>query len=100
VSLSKASSAETLFAAHKLVQQADRQIERTVKLVTQQQILEDVPPAGEGFPMRKWSIKIVAVNQQGNEVPASFVDKVTYKLHPSFDKPLRRMSASVPANRL
>lgn len=40
--------------------------------------------------MRKWSIKIVAVGKDGSDVPASFIDKVTYKLHPSFDKPTRR----------
>jgi len=64
-------------------------IERTIKLVTQSQILIDLPPAGEGFPMRKWSIKIVAVGPDGSDVPATFVDKVTYKLHPSFEKPTR-----------
>lgn len=52
-------------------------------------MLADVPPAGEGFPMRKWSIKIVAVSPDGQELPASFVDKVTYQLHPSFAKPTR-----------
>jgi transcription initiation factor IIF auxiliary subunit len=101
VSSSKASSAETLFAAHKLVQQVDTQIELTVKVVTQQQIIGDVPPAEEGFPMRKWSIEIVAVNQQGKEVPPIFIGEVTYHLHPSFYvEPDRRISASAPADRL
>ena len=40
--------------------------------------------------MRKWSIKLVAVGPDGSELPASFIDKVTYNLHPSFAKPTRR----------
>jgi transcription initiation factor TFIID/TFIIF subunit len=47
----------------------------------------------EGFPMRKWSIKIVAIGQDGAELPASFIDKVTYNLHPSFPKPTRSTSS-------
>jgi len=39
--------------------------------------------------MRKWSIKLVCVGPNGNEVPASFIEKVTYKLHPTFEKPTR-----------
>lgn len=39
--------------------------------------------------MRKWSIKIVTVGPDGQELPAIFIDRVTYKLHPSFEKPTR-----------
>ena len=39
--------------------------------------------------MRKWSIKIVAVGPDGQELPAIFIDRVVYKLHPSFEKPTR-----------
>ena len=39
--------------------------------------------------MRKWSIKLVAVGPNGTEVPASFIERVTYKLHPTFEKPTR-----------
>ena len=42
--------------------------------------------------MRKWSIKLVAVGPDGSELPAAFIDKVTYNLHPSFAKPTRRIS--------
>ena len=49
-----------------------------------------MPTAVEGFPMRKWSVKIVVVGPDGSELPASFIDRVTYKLHPSFEKPTRR----------
>jgi len=53
------------------------------------QVLKDLPPASEGFPMRKWSIKLVAVGPNNTEVPANFIEKVTYKLHPTFEKPTR-----------
>jgi hypothetical protein len=39
--------------------------------------------------MRKWSIKLVAVGPNNTEVPATFIEKVTYKLHPTFEKPTR-----------
>jgi transcription initiation factor IIF auxiliary subunit len=41
--------------------------------------------------MRKWSIKLVCVGPNGQELPASFIEKVTYKLHPTFEKPTRGM---------
>ncbi|KAG4301830.1 hypothetical protein PCK1_001806 [Pneumocystis canis] len=65
------------------------EVKRTIKFITTQCILKDVPPAGEGFPMRKWSIKLVAISDDGLEVPALFIDKVIYKLHPTFQNPNR-----------
>lgn len=38
----------------------------------------------EGFPMREWSIKIIMLNEHGEEIPASVYSKVTYHLHESF----------------
>ncbi|CCJ30677.1 unnamed protein product, partial [Pneumocystis jirovecii] len=39
--------------------------------------------------MRRWSIKLVAISEDGQEVPALFIDKVLYKLHPTFQNPNR-----------
>ncbi|CCE64019.1 hypothetical protein TPHA_0G01830 [Tetrapisispora phaffii CBS 4417] len=39
--------------------------------------------------MRKWSIEIVLLNEEGNEVPATIFDKVIYHLHPTFANPNR-----------
>lgn len=36
--------------------------------------------------MRQWSIQIVLLNHDGEEVPATVFEKATYKLHPSFEK--------------
>ncbi|KKY27931.1 putative transcription initiation factor subunit [Phaeomoniella chlamydospora] len=58
-------------------------VKRTVKLVTQQDIIPDRDSGVEGYPLRKWSIQIFLVNQDGDEVSAPF-DKVIYNLHPSF----------------
>lgn len=46
----------------------------------------DKPSGVEGFPLRQWNIEIVLLNEHGEEVPAAVFEKVTYKLHPSFDK--------------
>lgn len=63
-----------------------------MKLVTQQSVMHDVPPVSEGFPMRRWSIKVLLVHAQtGAEMPATVFEKVTYKLHPTFANPNRAL---------
>lgn len=52
-------------------------------------MLPDVPPPVENFPMRQWSIEIVLLDDQGNEIPATIFDKVVYHLHPTFANPNR-----------
>ena len=37
--------------------------------------------------MRKWSIKIYILDDEGNEHSANVFNKVVYKLHPSFENP-------------
>ena len=44
----------------------------------------DKPSPMEGYPMRKWSIEIVQLDEKGEEVPATIFSKVTYLLHESF----------------
>lgn len=34
--------------------------------------------------MREWSIRVFIIGQDGEELPATCFDKVTYKLHESF----------------
>ncbi|KAF8534101.1 yeats family-domain-containing protein [Trichophaea hybrida] len=65
------------------------EVTRKVKLVTQQSVLTDVPPASEGYPMREWSIRVFLLGPNGEELPANIFDKVTYKLHPTFANPTR-----------
>lgn len=61
-----------------------------MRITTIQNILKDIPPVQEGFPMRGWSIQISLVNSTtGKEVPATIFDKVTYSLHPTFQNPVR-----------
>ncbi|BFZ54130.1 transcription factor TFIIF complex subunit Tfg3 [Savitreella phatthalungensis] len=61
-------------------------IQKTIKFVTTQEILHDRPPIS-GFPVRKWSVGVVVDDGAGNEVPPGFVDKVVFKLHPTFVNP-------------
>jgi transcription initiation factor TFIID/TFIIF subunit len=60
-------------------------------VITTQEVLPDVPPVSEGFPMRKWSIRIAILGADGQELPANIFDKVTYKLHPTFQNPTRAL---------
>ncbi|KAF2709945.1 transcription initiation factor-like protein subunit [Pleomassaria siparia CBS 279.74] len=46
----------------------------------------DEPSQVEGYPMREWSIEIFLLDEGGNEVTANVFEKVTYNLHPSFEK--------------
>ncbi|KAK9422183.1 putative NET domain-containing protein [Seiridium unicorne] len=62
------------------------QIERKVKLVTEQKNIDKESPMPE-FPMKEWNVKIYMVDQDGNEKPATAFQKVTYNLHPSFENP-------------
>ncbi|KAL2105600.1 hypothetical protein VUR80DRAFT_8038 [Thermomyces stellatus] len=63
-------------------------VERKVKLVTEQNIV-DKPSPVEEFPMREWTIKLFMVDDQGNEQPADCFNKVVYHLHPSFENPIQ-----------
>jgi len=58
-------------------------VKRTVKLVTEQNPTESASEM-DGLPLRRWSIEIFMLNDQGEEIPASLFDRVTYTLHPSF----------------
>ena len=61
-------------------------IQKTVKFVTTQEILHDKPPIS-GFPVRKWSVAVAMDDGQGNEVAPPFIDRVIFKLHPTFANP-------------
>lgn len=64
-------------------------VKRTIRVITHQHVVTDIPPVQEGFPMRRWLIEIVMLDQNGKEVPANIFDKVTYHLHPTFENPVR-----------
>lgn len=64
-------------------------MQRTVKVITTQEVLPDVEPVAEGFPMRKWSISVSLVGPNDQDLPATIFDRVTYKLHPTFQNPTR-----------
>ncbi|KAK8441497.1 transcription factor TFIIF complex subunit Tfg3 [Candidozyma auris] len=65
---------------------------RTIRITTHQSIMKDVPPVEE-YPMRQWSIEITMLNEQGEEITASILDKVTYTLHPTFANPVRTLKS-------
>lgn len=63
-------------------------VQRTIKVITTQEIMKDEPKV-QNFPTRKWSIEVYLVGANGQDVPATVYDKVTYKLHPTFEVPIR-----------
>ncbi|KAJ9627879.1 transcription factor TFIIF complex subunit Tfg3 [Taxawa tesnikishii (nom. ined.)] len=72
-------------------------VKRTVKLVTEQRITDD-PPEMEGFPMRRWNIEIFVQGPEGENLPATCFEKVTYKLHESFGKRATQGRCTVRGN--
>ncbi|KAK3697841.1 transcription factor TFIIF complex subunit Tfg3 [Vermiconidia calcicola] len=73
-----------------------KQVKRTVKLVTTQQVLPNAPQEVEGFPMRSWQISIYLVGPDGEELPATCYDKATYNLHESFGKRAKQVVKTAP----
>lgn len=63
-------------------------MKRTVRIKTSQHVLPDLPPV-DNFPIREWSIEIVLLDKDGNEIPATLFDKIVYHLHPTFTNPNR-----------
>ena len=47
-----------------------------------------MPPV-VNFPVRQWSIEIVLLDENNNEIPATIFEKVVYHLHPTFANPNR-----------
>jgi len=64
-------------------------VQRTIRIVTNQNIVEGAPVPAEGFPLRAWSIEVFLLDQNKNPIPATIFDKVTYHLHPTFANPTR-----------
>jgi len=58
-------------------------------LLTCQNILDRRSHENGGVPLRKWSVEVVAVDSNNEEVPAAFIKQITYKLHPTFERPTR-----------
>ncbi|GKT95901.1 YEATS Taf14 family protein [Colletotrichum tofieldiae] len=75
-----------LSRAKSLRSNANMDPKRKVRLVTEQNVI-DKPSPVEDFPMRKWSIVIYIVGEDGEEHPADCFQKVVYNLHPSFENP-------------
>lgn len=64
---------------------------RTIRVKTQQIILPDAPKVYE-LPTRKWRMQLFILDEEGNEQPATLFDYVTYHLHPTFERPLRKLT--------
>jgi len=63
------------------------EIKRQFKIITEQHVLPDEPEGMAGYPMRSWSVEIWMLDDEGNTIPATVFEKVTYELHPTFPKP-------------
>lgn len=58
--------------------------------------LSDKPSGVEGFPLRKWNVKVYVLDQAGKEHKADCFTKVVFNLHPSFENPVQ--SKFMPAD--
>lgn len=61
-----------------------KRIKCNVKLVTTQRVLPDEPQEVVGFPMRSWEVSLYLVGPDGDDIMASYYERVTYTLHESF----------------
>ncbi|EEB05710.1 transcription factor TFIIF complex subunit Tfg3 [Schizosaccharomyces japonicus yFS275] len=66
-------------------------VKRTLRIITNQHIVsgEAVALQDQSYAMREWSIRLMTLNEHDEEVDAVFLDRVTYKLHPTFINPNR-----------
>ncbi|KAI0598626.1 yeats family-domain-containing protein [Biscogniauxia sp. FL1348] len=80
------SGASTVANTGKSANSNTMQIERKVKLVTEQHTIPKESPMPD-FPMKEWSVKIYLLDEDGNEHPANVFTKAVYNLHPSFENP-------------
>jgi transcription initiation factor IIF auxiliary subunit len=48
--------------------------------------------------MRQWSMETWLINDQGEQIPATVFEKVTYELHPTFAKPKQCKSLAKKRN--
>ncbi|KAI0199974.1 transcription initiation factor IIF-like protein [Astrocystis sublimbata] len=67
------------------------QIERKVRLVTEQKNIPKESPVPE-FPMKEWNVKLYLLDQDGKQHPATVFNRVVYNLHPSFEEPHQTFS--------
>jgi len=58
-------------------------IKRTVRIITKQRITTAAKNVDE-LPMRRWSIELYLLDEDGTIKPATCFSKVVYSLHPSF----------------
>lgn len=58
-------------------------IQREVKFVTTQRVLDDKPLVDGIYPMREWSVTVL----NPDDTPPAFLEKVVFKLHESFANP-------------
>ncbi|KAK3069666.1 transcription factor TFIIF complex subunit Tfg3 [Teratosphaeriaceae sp. CCFEE 6253] len=71
-------------------------VKRTVKIITKQSVMDDVPPEVDGFPMRSWNISVFLIGPDGEDMPASCFEKVTYVLHETFGPKRARQTFKSP----
>ncbi|CCG82063.1 Transcription initiation factor TFIID subunit 14 [Taphrina deformans PYCC 5710] len=62
-------------------------IEKTIKFVTTIRTLSEKPLVEGVYPMREWTCQVLMDDAQGNEITPPFIEKVIFKLHPTFTNP-------------
>lgn len=68
-------------------------IEKTIKFVTTIRTLTDKPKVEGVYPMREWTCQVLMDDAQGKEITPPFIEKVIFKLHPTFANPNKSNSS-------
>ncbi|KAF2670657.1 yeats-domain-containing protein [Microthyrium microscopicum] len=66
-----------------------------VKIVTNQSINPDADSTAE-FPMRNWNIEVHPIDDKKETISSQLFEKVTFDLHPSFEKRAKQVKKEFP----
>lgn len=47
--------------------------------------------SGQTLPLRRWTVEVVMLDEQGNEVDANILTSVKFQLHPTFPEPIKHI---------
>ncbi|QLL30918.1 hypothetical protein HG536_0A07330 [Torulaspora globosa] len=66
-------------------------VNASIRVKTQQMIIRNAT-AVNSLPLRKWRVEICMLDEKGDEIEADVLSDCTFHLHPTFEKPTRKVS--------
>lgn len=63
-----------------------------IRVKTQQMIISN-SAAVNSLPLRKWRVEICMLDEKGDEIEAAVLSDCTFHLHPTFERPTRKVTS-------